>query len=58
MIRFVWVGLSGLLVLPLTFARTAEAQPYGAIAYDDKTGSWGRVIQRAVAKPRERPRTR
>jgi len=41
MIPFGWPGVVGLLLLALAFPRTADAQPYGAIAYDEKTGSWG-----------------
>src|SRR2546423_1515697 len=41
MIPFGWLGVAGLLLLALAFPRTADAQPYGAIAYDEKTGSWG-----------------
>jgi hypothetical protein len=41
MIPFGWLGVVGLLLLALAFPRTADAQPYGAIAYDEKTGSWG-----------------
>ena len=30
-----------LLALVLSYAPVADAQPFGAIAYDQKTGSWG-----------------
>jgi uncharacterized protein DUF4189 len=41
MVRFGWLVAGGLLALGLAFPHAADAQPYGAIAYDDKTGSWG-----------------
>jgi hypothetical protein len=42
MIRVALLGLlGGLIVLALACPRVADARPYGAIAYDGQTGSWG-----------------
>jgi len=35
------------LALVLAAPHAADAQPYGAIAYDDKTGSWGLAYNQA-----------
>src|SRR5437762_994239 len=41
MIRSVVLAAGCLLALAFALPSGASAQPYGAIAYDDKTGSWG-----------------
>jgi hypothetical protein len=41
MMRSIWLAAGCALALGLAFPPAADAQPYGAIAYDDKTGSWG-----------------
>ena len=41
MIHSGWFAAGCLLALALSSPHVADAQPYGAIAYDDKTGSWG-----------------
>jgi hypothetical protein len=41
MIRSGWWVAGCLLALLLSSPLVADAQPYGAIAYDQKTGSWG-----------------
>jgi hypothetical protein len=41
MMRWARYPAGCLLVVALLSPLVAEAQPYGAIAYDEKTGSWG-----------------
>src|SRR5438105_13424347 len=41
MIRPIWLAAGCLLTLAVAFPPAAAAQPYGAIAYDQKSGSWG-----------------
>ena len=41
MVRSGWCAAGCLLALALSYPHVAHAQPYGAIAYDQKTGSWG-----------------
>jgi hypothetical protein len=41
MIRLGAIAVAGMIAVVLSSARVADAQPYGAIAYDQKTGSWG-----------------
>jgi hypothetical protein len=54
-VRRTWLAFAVVLLLALSAPSSPEARPYGAIAYDDKTGAWGVAYNQAseaVAKQR------
>ncbi len=46
-VRLGWLAFAVVLVLALWAPRSSEARPYGAIAYDEKTGAWGVAYNQA-----------